>query len=122
MSQRIEKVNSLLEHEIGNILVRDFSFNDALVTLTHVDTSPNLIQAKAFISVMPSPSAKGFGGTREEKTDHIIGVLNKAVYEVQKKINKMLNMRPIPKIIFVRDKEIAGASRVEELLEKIKYF
>jgi ribosome-binding factor A len=29
-------------------------------------------------------------------------------------------MRPIPKIMFVRDKEIAGASRVEELLEKIK--
>lgn len=109
MSTRIEKVNSLLEHEISNIIARDFGFSGALVTLTHVDTSPNLIQTKAFISVMP-----------EEKTDHVIGVLNKGVYDVQKKINKMVNMRPVPKIVFVRDKETAGASRVEELLEKIK--
>ena len=109
MSQRIEKVNSLLEHEISKIIAADFNFTGSLVTLTHADTSPNLIQAKAFISVMP-----------EEKTDHVISVLNKGVYDVQKKINKMVNMRPVPKIVFVRDKEIAGASRVEELLEKIK--
>ncbi len=120
MSTRIEKVNSLLEQEISKILVRDFSFTDCLVTLTHVDTSPNLIQTKAYISVMPSASAKGSGETMEDKTDHVIGVLNKGVYSVQQKINRTLNMRPIPKIMFVRDKEIAGASRVEELLEQLK--
>ena len=109
MSTRIEKVNSLLQHEISKILAADFGFSGALVTLTHVDTSPNLIQTKAYISVMP-----------EEKTDHVIGVLNRGVYDVQKKINKMVNMRPVPKIMFVRDKEVAEASRVEELLEKIK--
>ena len=109
MTTRIEKVNSLLEHEISKILVRDFSFSGSLVTLTHVDTSPNLIQTKAYISVMP-----------EEKTGHVIEVLNKGVYDVQKKINKMVNMRPVPKIVFVRDKEISSAARVEELLEQLK--
>ncbi len=109
MTNRIEKVNSLLEQEISKILVRDFGFTDCLVTLTHVDTSPNLIQTKAYISVMP-----------EEKTDHVIGALNKGVYSVQQKMNRTLNMRPIPKIMFAADKEIAGASRIEELLEKIK--
>ena len=109
MSTRIEKVNSLLEHEISKILAADFGFAGSLVTLTHVETSPNLIQTKAYISVMP-----------KEKTEHVIGVLNKGVYDVQKKLNKMLNMRPVPKIIFVADKETAEASRVEELLEKIK--
>ena len=109
MTERINKVNSLLEHEISKIIARDFNFSGSLVTLTHVDASGNLIEAKAYISVMP-----------ETQTDHVIEVLNRGVYDVQKKLNKLLNMRPIPKIIFVRDRETAEASRVEELLEKLK--
>ncbi|MSU60533.1 MAG: 30S ribosome-binding factor RbfA [Candidatus Staskawiczbacteria bacterium] len=109
MTPRIEKVNSLLEHEISKILVRDFGFQGALVTLTHVNTSANLIETKAYISVLP-----------EERTDAIITVLNKGVYDVQQKINKMVNMRPVPKISFVRDKETLEASKIEAILEKIK--
>ncbi len=109
MTNRIEKVNSLLEHEIGKIILRDFTFSGSLVTLTHVEASANLIEAKAYISVFP-----------EDKTDNIIETLNKGVYDVQQKINKALFMRPIPKIMFRRDTETSQAGRVEELLEKIK--
>ncbi|MDO8530070.1 MAG: 30S ribosome-binding factor RbfA [bacterium] len=109
MSNRIEKVNSLLEQEISKIIARDFDFTDTLITLTHVDATANLIEARAYISVMP-----------EEKTSHVIKVLNKGVYSVQKKINKKLNMRPIPKIMFIGDEKISEAGRVEELLAKIK--
>mgnify|MGYP001587953969 CR=1 FL=1 len=109
MTQRIDKVNSLLEHEISKIISKDFEFSDVLVTLTHVDTTANLIEARCYISVMPEP-----------KTDKIIEILNKGVYSVQKKINKMVNMRPVPKIIFVEDKIISEASKIEAILEKIK--
>jgi len=109
MSNRIEKVNSLLEQEISKIISRDFDFTDTLITLTHVDATANLIEARAYISVMPI-----------DKTEHVIKVLNKGVYNVQKKINKKLNMRPIPKIMFVGDEKISEAAKVEELLAKIK--
>jgi len=109
MANRIEKVNSLLEHEISAIIVRDFNFAGSLVTVTHVDTTPNLIEAKAFISVLP-----------DEKADTVVTILNKAVYDVQQKINKKLNMRPIPRISFVKDEKIAEAAKVEELLHKLK--
>ena len=109
MSNRIEKVNSLLEHEIGNIILKDFDFTGLLVTLTHVETTGNLIESKAYISVMP-----------EEKSEHVLSVLNKGVYNIQKEINKRLNMRPIPKIIFVKDNQVAEASKVEQLLNKLK--
>jgi ribosome-binding factor A len=98
-----------LEHELSNILLREFSFDKAMVTLTHVDATPNLIEAKAYISVMP-----------EDKTDKVIEALNREVHGFQQKINKLLNMRPIPKIIFVKDEKIKEAARVEELLEKLK--
>jgi len=109
MAKRIEKVNSLLEREISNIIARDFSFSGAMVTVTHVDASGNLIEAKAYISVLP-----------EDKTDKVLQVLNKGVYAVQQKINKVLNMRPIPKIIFVKDRQIAEAAKIEALLGSLK--
>lgn len=108
-TNRIEKVNSLLEHEVSKIIQKDFNFPGVLVTLTHIKASGNLIEAKAYISAMP-----------EDKIDHVVSVLNKGVYDVQQEINKKLFMRPIPKIIFVKDEQIAEAARVEELLHKLK--
>ncbi len=106
---RIDKVNSLLLHEIGKIIQRDFEFSpNTLVTITYVDTSANLIEAKVFVSVFPDNTAK-----------QIIDKLNRAVYVIQKKINRSLNMRPIPKIKFVIDKNLKTAGRVEELLAQI---
>ena len=109
MSNRIEKVNSLLEQEIGQIILRDFNYPDALATLTHVDTTPNLIEARAYISVFP-----------EDKSEKVVKLLNNGVHDIQKKINKKLNMRPIPKIVFVNDEKVREAARVEELLNRLK--
>jgi|SRR3989344_2573685 len=108
MTNRIDKVNSLLEHEISKIISRDFNFPNILVTLTRVETTANLIEARAYISFLP-----------DEKVSKILETLNKGVYEVQKKINKIVNMRPVPKIIFVADKTVSSASRIEEILNKL---
>ena len=119
-TNRIQKVNSLLEHEIGKIIQRDFDFPpNVLVTLTHVDASANLIEAKAFISVFFTQQNLGKAEPDENKVNNIIKMLNNRVYDVQKEINKKLNMRPIPKIKFVKDINIKSASRVEELLASL---
>lgn len=110
MNDRIKKINSLLEREISKILLRDFAFSpEILVTLTRVEATSNLIEAKAYISVFP-----------DEKADPIIRALQKSVYDVQYKINRTLRMRPVPKIKFVKDKTISHAGKIEELLEKLK--
>lgn len=110
MSSRIEKVNSLLQHELSKIIFRDFAFSpEILVTLTRIDTSANLIEAKAYISVFPELKAEG-----------IINALNKSVHDIQYKINRILKMRPIPKIRFVRETEISKAAKIEELLFRAK--
>jgi ribosome-binding factor A len=108
MSSRIEKVNSLLQHEISKIIFRDFAFSpEILVTLTRVATSSNMIETKVYISVFP-----------EEKSTGILNALNKSVYDIQYKINRTLKMRPIPKIRFVKETEVSKAARIEELLAK----
>ncbi len=110
MSNRIEKVNSLLRDELSKIILRDFAFSpEILVTLTRVDCSANLIEAKVYISVFP-----------DEKADSIIRALQKSVYDVQYKINRILRQRPIPKIKFVKETEISKAGKIEELLSQLK--
>jgi len=110
MSNRVEKVNSLLEHEIGKILLRDFAFSpEILVTLTRVDCSSNLIEAKVYVSVFP-----------EAKADSILNALEKSVYGIQYKINRTLRTRPIPKIRFVKETAISKAGKIEELLYKTR--
>lgn len=109
LNSRTKRVNSLLEQEIGKIILRDFYFPKTMITLTHVDVSGNLIEAKVYISAYP-----------DDKLDEIMAVLNKNIVRIQHEINRKLRMRPVPKIIFVKDKDIAKAGRVEELLAKIQ--
>jgi ribosome-binding factor A len=109
MVDRTDKINSLLEHEVGKIILREFYFPGTMITLTHVVTSANLIEAKVFISTYP-----------EARLEEIVEILNRNVYGVQHQINRLLRMRPIPKLKFVKDKELAKVGKMEELLVKIK--
>jgi ribosome-binding factor A len=109
-TNRIEKVNSLLQHELSKIIFRDFAFSpEILVTLTRVETTGNLIEAKVYVSVFPEAKAAG-----------IINALQKSVYSVQYKINRTLRQRPIPKIKFVKETEVSHAAKIEELLIRAK--
>lgn len=110
MSKRIQKINQLIKKEIGKIILREVDFPaDILVTVTRVDTSPNLVDSKIYISTIP-----------EEKSEESFGILNGMIYELQQKINKRLRMRPIPKIRFTEEKGTAEAGKIEEILNNLK--
>ncbi len=110
MSNRIQRVNSLIKNELSQILLKEIDFpKDILVTITWVEVSRNLNQAKVYISVIP-----------KEQFDRIFKVLNKGIYNLQQKLNKRLKMRPIPRIKFVKEEKVVEAARIEELLEEIK--
>ncbi len=110
MNPRIPKVNQLIQEELGEILLREIEFPDGvLVTVTRVDASGNLQEAKVYISVMPEAS-------RED----VFAVLNRNVYGVQQMLNKRLHMRPVPRIAWVIETKTAEAQRIEELLEKTR--
>ena len=110
MSKRVEKVNSLIQKELGTIILREVELPiDVLTTLTRVETSANLIEAKVYVAVLPS-----------DKTKRILDILNKIVYELQKILNRRLRMRPIPRIRFVEEKQTMEAAKIEGILSNIK--
>jgi ribosome-binding factor A len=110
MSKRIQRVNQLIKREISQIILREIdSPKDTLITVTRVETTPNLIESRVFISVLP-----------EENCEKIIKFLKKIIYQLQQKINKKLKMRPVPKIIFMEEKKTAEAARIEKILDELK--
>ncbi len=109
MSQRILRINQLLRQEISQSLLREIDFTNVLVTVTEVETSPDLRQAKVKISVMPT-----------EKSEQVLKILERNIYRLQQILNKKLTMKTVPKIRFVIDQIEVKAQRIEEILEKMK--
>lgn len=106
---RAQRVNQLLKKEIGIIFLKEIDFSDAFVTITKVETSGNLFEAKVFISIMPEKYSKS-----------VFNLLNNQIYEIQQKLNKRLKTRPVPKIMFKLEQKTKSAARIEEILNKIK--
>ena len=51
---RIEKVNSLIQQELGKLILKEIDiFPGILLTITRVECSNNLFQCKVYISVIP---------------------------------------------------------------------
>ena len=112
MSKRILQVNELIKEELGKIILQEIEFpKNFLITITRVETASNLKQAFVYISTI---------GVKEEDEKEAFSILEKNIYRTQKELNRKLNMRPVPKIIFKQEKETKKAAIVEGLLEKIK--
>lgn len=110
MSRRIERVNQLIKEEVSNLILREVDFSkDVMATITEVETSSDLQQAKIRVSIMPFL-----------KAEKILKVLNSQIFNIQKLLNKKLNMKIVPKIKFELDESEEKTSRVEQLLRKIK--
>lgn len=107
---RVSRVNELIKRELGKIILKEVEFpENALVTITRVQTSSNFIHTKIYISVIP-----------ENKISKVIKILNSKIFDLQQEINKNLKMRPVPKIEFKEEKETKKADKIEELLKEAK--
>lgn len=110
MSNRLPRVNQLIKEELSQIILREVEFpSGVLVTLTRVETSSNLNESRVYISCIPE--------TEQEK---VMSILNSQVWRLQQLLNKRLRIRPIPKIIFSKEKETVEASKIEQVLEGLK--
>lgn len=109
-SQRIKRVNELIKRELGAIILKQVDYpKDLLLTLTKVECSSDLRDAKVWVSIMP-----------EKKSIWILSILERNIYHIQKSLDKRLKMRPIPKIRFLKQEKMGDAERVDEILDKIK--
>lgn len=105
MSQRIKRVNETIKQEIGKVLLKEVEIDNILITVTNVDTSPDLKNCKVKISVIPS-----------DKNELALEIINKKIYFIQQELNKKLHLKFSPKISFEIDKIESKAQKIEEIL------
>ncbi len=108
--ERAQRFNKLIKKELGKIIFNFLDVNPGvLVTVTQVLTNPNLFTSNIYISVYPSSEA-----------EKILDKLNRSIYQIQRSLNRKLEVRPVPKIFFKYDKNPEEAAQIEKLLEETK--
>lgn len=111
MSHRIERVNTLIRRELSELIqyeLRDPRI-DEFITVTEVDTSPDLKYAKIYISSM--------SGQREEQK--ILGVLNSAAGFLRTALANKIRIRYTPELHFVWDNSIEHGDRILRLIDEV---
>jgi ribosome-binding factor A len=110
MTRRNDQVNDLLRKELSELIREDV--NDprmlGLITITRVDTSPDLKQARAHVSVLGSPEDRA--STME--------ALSSARTYLRRELGKRVNMRYTPNIRFVSDTSMEEAQEMTDRLRK----
>src|SRR5215216_924871 len=111
-NRRADRVAEAIREEVATFLAADVKDPRVvgLVTVTGVEVTRDLRQAKVFVSVMGSDS---------ERAATFDGLDSVAVH-LRSRIGRALKLRLAPEITFREDESIARAARIENLLAQIK--
>jgi ribosome-binding factor A len=109
-SIRTNRVGEQIKKELSQILQRELKDpRIGFVTVTGVEVSGDLSQAKVFISVL---------GGEEQRAD-TLKALEKAKGFMRTEIGRRVRLRHTPDLIFKFDESIEYGSRIESLLHQI---
>ncbi len=106
-TNRIEKINSLIEHLLGPILLTYLQGQKGLTTISKVETSKDMRWAKVWVTILDG---------NDEKT---LGMLAHNLYDIQGELNREMAVKMIPRISFHLDTSPRYAQHLSELFHKI---
>jgi len=106
-TNRIAKVNSLIQHELGPVLHEFLDWQKGLVTITKVETSKDMKYAKVWVSIFNGDDNK------------ILTFLAKNIYDLQGEVNRHFATKIIPRISFHLDTSPRYAQHIEEIIKKV---
>jgi ribosome-binding factor A len=112
-SRRIERINHLLRQEIADLLtreVKDATLAEAMISITDVDTSPDLRLAKVYFSV--------YGD--EAQIEAAQAHLKRASGFLHHNLKERLDLRHTPHLEFVLDRSLARGDRIMRMLRSIE--
>lgn len=109
MGQRIIRVNQLLKREISNIIhthLRDEAVN---ITITDVDTSPDLRHARVFFSVLgDAPQLR-----------QAINLLSKNKKEIKHLLGKTVILKYLPHLQFILDPSVKKGIELIDYMDQV---
>src|SRR3712207_5238527 len=109
MNTRLLRVNELVKRELSTIITRDMTFENVLVTVNHVDVTPDLRNAHVYVGVLGKGSAQA---AIAQLDDH------RAV--LQSELSKHVVLKYTPHLVFHLDQSIERGTRVFQILQEIE--
>lgn len=109
-SRRQKQVNQAIRRELSDIITRHVSDPriSGIISITEVDISPDMKQAKVYVSVM---------GTEADKTEVYQGLDSASDY-VRRELGERIRMRYIPRLVFKRDDSLEKAEHLLQLIDQ----
>jgi ribosome-binding factor A len=112
---RMRRVDEAIRQVIGDALAAELKDpRVGFVTVTDLRTSPDLSQARVYISVL---GPDGGTSAEQEREDTLAGLRSAHGY-LQKRLAAELRLKRTPTLEFVYDETTDRAMRLEELIEE----
>ena len=110
-SNRIGRINDEIRRELSDILrtVKDPRVSQAMVTITHVDTTSDLRYARIYVTALDRTGEK----------DLMRGLKSASGY-LRRELGSRLNLRYTPELQFFADDSIAHGAHILDMLSHVK--
>ena len=109
-TKRAVRVGDQIQRELAGIIIRDLA-DPAIgpATLSGVDLTPDLRQAKVYVT-----PAEGSDGRST------VGGLNRAAAYLRRRLGTRVRLKVLPQLRFVHDPTLDAAQRISTLLDEAK--
>lgn len=103
------RIGELLQHELAELILREVKDPRVpRVTVTAVDVSPDLANARVLISVLGA----------EQPQPEVVQALNHAAGFLRHELGRRLKLRSIPELRFSYDETLDRAAHLEALIAR----
>ena len=111
-SKRIDGINQEIQRELSGLLrtVKDPRVQDVMISITRVETTPDLRYTKVYVSFLQSDRAEGA----------MKGLQSAAGY-LRRQLGSNLKLRYAPEIVWSLDDSITYGARMLELINNLPY-
>ena len=109
-SNRIGRINEEIQKELASLLrcVKDPRVQDTMISITHVETTPDLRYAKVYVSFL-----------QEEKAADTLKGLKSAGGWLRRQLGSALQLRYTPELVWALDDSITYGAKMLDLINSL---
>ena len=110
-SNRINRINEEIMKELSSLLrtVKDPRVQDTMISITHVETTPDLRYAKVYASFL-----------QDEKAKEALKGLKSASGYLRRELGQALNLRYTPELVWELDDSITYGAKMLKLINSLE--
>ena len=110
-SNRIGRINEEIQKELASLLrnLKDPRVQDTLISITHVETTPDLRYAKVYVSFL-----------QEDKAADALKGLKSAGGYMRRELGRALQLRYTPELVWALDDSITYGAKMLKLINSLE--